>query len=145
MSQTFILGLKMHARAVRASADCFVWTDPKPDGSPPNNWLSIFGGSAWTWNPTRRQYYLHNFLESQPDLNFHNPRVRQEVLSIAKFWLTAASVDSDSTPSTSTITTPSYAVIHRRRPVTRPWLIRAIHMVTRITSMTRTVLRSLSS
>ena len=68
-------------------SDCFVWTDPKPDGSPPNNWLSIFGGSAWTWNPTRRQYYLHNFLESQPDLNFHNPRVRQEVLSIAKFWL----------------------------------------------------------
>ena len=67
--------------------DCFVWADPKPDGSPPNNWLSIFGGSAWTWNSTRKQYYLHNFLKSQPDLNFHNPRVRKEALSIARYWL----------------------------------------------------------
>ena len=43
-------------------SDYFVWADPQPDGSPPNNWLSIFGGSAWAWHPTRRQYYLHNFL-----------------------------------------------------------------------------------
>ena len=68
-------------------SDCFVWADAKPDGSPPNNWLSIFGGSAWAWNSVRCQYYLHNFLVSQPDLNFHDPRVRAEALSIARFWL----------------------------------------------------------
>jgi alpha-glucosidase len=53
-------------------ADWYVWADPKPDGSPPNNWLSIFGGSAWKWDSRRLQYYLHNFLESQPDFNFHH-------------------------------------------------------------------------
>ena len=68
-------------------SDCFVWAEAKPDGTPPNNWLSIFGGSAWTWHSTRRQYYLHNFLRSQPDLNYHNPMVRDEALSIAKHWL----------------------------------------------------------
>ncbi len=70
-----------------AKADWYVWADAKPDGSPPNNWLSIFGGSAWEWNAERMQYYLHNFLKEQPDLNFHNEEVRQEMLDIAKFWL----------------------------------------------------------
>ena len=70
-----------------ARADWYVWADPKPDGSPPNNWLSIFGGAAWQWEPRRQQYYLHNFLPSQPDLNFHNPTVRQHVLEEAEFWL----------------------------------------------------------
>lgn len=68
-------------------ADWYVWADPKPDGSPPNNWLSIFGGSAWAWNSTRRQYYLHNFLTSQPDLNFHNRKVQKAMLDVARFWL----------------------------------------------------------
>ena len=68
-------------------ADWYVWADPKPDGTPPNNWLANFGGPAWTWEPRRRQYYLHNFLPSQPDLNFHNPAVRAEVLDTARFWL----------------------------------------------------------
>jgi alpha-glucosidase len=68
-------------------ADWYVWADPKPDGSPPNNWLSIFGGSAWEWDGERMQYYLHNFLIQQPDLNFHNPDVQDELLSIARFWL----------------------------------------------------------
>ena len=68
-------------------ADWFVWADAKPDGSPPNNWLSIFGGVAWTWEPRRRQYYLHNFLSSQPQLNFHNPQVRQAQLDVLRFWL----------------------------------------------------------
>lgn len=68
-------------------ADWYVWADPKPDGSPPNNWLSIFGGSAWKWDSRRLQYYLHNFLESQPDLNFHNPAVRQANLDNMRFWL----------------------------------------------------------
>ncbi len=68
-------------------ADWFVWADPKPDGTPPNNWLSIFGGSAWTWDSRRAQYYLHNFLASQPDLNFHNPEVRRAQVDNMRFWL----------------------------------------------------------
>lgn len=67
--------------------DWYVWADPKPDGSPPNNWLSVFGGSAWAWDSRRRQYYLHNFLASQPDLNFHNPAVVEQVLEDVEFWL----------------------------------------------------------
>lgn len=68
-------------------ADWFVWADAKADGTPPNNWLSLFGGVAWKWEPRRRQYYLHNFLSSQPDLNFHNPDVRAAQLDNVKFWL----------------------------------------------------------
>ena len=68
-------------------ADWYVWADAKPDGTPPNNWLSIFGGCAWKWDPRRLQYYLHNFLESQPDLNFHNEDVVQALLDVARFWL----------------------------------------------------------
>ena len=67
--------------------DWYVWADPKPDGTPPNNWLSIFGGSAWQWEPRRGQYYLHNFLVSQPDLNYHNPAVSAQMLEEAQFWL----------------------------------------------------------
>ncbi len=68
-------------------ADWYVWADPKPDGTPPNNWLSIFGGSAWQWDARRQQYYLHNFLTSQPDLNFHCPEVQDALLDAARFWL----------------------------------------------------------
>ncbi|WP_350978842.1 alpha-glucosidase family protein [Shewanella sp. AC34-MNA-CIBAN-0136] len=68
-------------------ADWYVWADPKDDGSAPNNWLAIFGGCAWEWEPRRQQYYLHNFLKSQPDLNFHCPQVRQAVLDNVEFWL----------------------------------------------------------
>lgn len=70
-----------------ARHDWYVWADAKPDGSPPNNWLSIFGGSGWSWNTTRCQYYQHNFLNSQPDLNFHNPDVQNAVLDVTRFWL----------------------------------------------------------
>jgi alpha-glucosidase len=70
-----------------AKADWYVWADSKPDGTPPNNWLSIFGGSAWQWDPTRLQYYLHNFLTSQPDLNLHNPQVQEALLAVERFWL----------------------------------------------------------
>ena len=65
----------------------YVWSDARPDGSSPNNWVSVFGGSAWEWREERGQYYLHNFLKSQPDLNFHNPDVQREALDIARFWL----------------------------------------------------------
>ncbi|MFQ5562418.1 MAG: alpha-glucosidase family protein [Parvularculaceae bacterium] len=68
-------------------ADWYVWADARPDGTPPNNWLSLFGGPAWSWDTRRRQYYLHNFLSEQPDLNFHNPSVRDAICDIAKFWL----------------------------------------------------------
>ncbi|WP_266158178.1 alpha-glucosidase [Dyella silvatica] len=68
-------------------ADWYVWVDAQADGTPPNNWLSLFGGSAWRWEPRRKQYYLHNFLSSQPDLNFHHPDVRRAVLDNVKFWL----------------------------------------------------------
>ena len=68
-------------------ADWYVWADAKPDGSPPNNWLAVFGGPAWEWEPRRGQYYLHNFLKEQPDLNFHNPAVIAALLEQAEFWL----------------------------------------------------------
>ncbi len=70
-----------------AKADWYVWADPKPDGSPPSNWQSVFGGPAWTWDARRRQYYLHNFLSSQPQLNVHNPDVQDALLNVARFWL----------------------------------------------------------
>jgi len=68
-------------------ADWYVWADPRPDGTPPNNWLSIFGGGAWQWEPRRSQYYLHNFLAQQPDLNFHNPAVERAAFENVRFWL----------------------------------------------------------
>ena len=68
-------------------ADWYVWADAKADGTPPNNWLSIFGGSAWQWEPRRKQYYLHNFLAAQPDLNFHHEGVADAVLGHLRFWL----------------------------------------------------------
>ncbi len=70
-----------------ARADWYVWADAKPDGTPPNNWLSIFGGSAWQWDTRREQYYLHNFLAEQPDLNFHSPEVQDALLAVTRFWL----------------------------------------------------------
>ncbi|MFK7876691.1 MAG: alpha-amylase family glycosyl hydrolase [Paracoccaceae bacterium] len=68
-------------------ADWYVWADPLPDGSPPTNWHSHFGGPAWEFDPQRGQYYLHNFLASQPDLNFHNPDVVDAILDTCRFWL----------------------------------------------------------
>jgi alpha-glucosidase len=68
-------------------ADWYVWADAKPDGAPPNNWQAMFGGSSWTWDARRRQYYLHNFLIEQPDLNVRNPAVQSALLDVARFWL----------------------------------------------------------
>jgi alpha-glucosidase len=68
-------------------ANWYVWAEPKPDGTAPNNWLSVFGGPAWHWDGRRCQYYLHNFLASQPDLNFHEPAVQDALLDVARFWL----------------------------------------------------------
>lgn len=68
-------------------ADWYVWADAKPDGSPPNNWAAVFGGPAWEWDARRKQYYLHNFLDSQPDVNMHNPAVQDALLDTMRFWL----------------------------------------------------------
>jgi alpha-glucosidase len=67
--------------------DWYVWADPKPDGGPPNNWLSVFGGPAWEWDATTSQYYLHSFLKAQPDLNWRNPEVQAAMFDAARFWL----------------------------------------------------------
>ena len=77
------------SRANRANprADWYVWVDPKPDGTPPNNWQAVFGGPAWTWDARRGQYYLHTFLKEQPQLNVHLAEVRQALLETARFWL----------------------------------------------------------
>lgn len=65
----------------------YVWADPKPDGSLPNNWLSLFGGPAWEWDEKTGQYYLHSFLKEQPDLNWRNPEVKAAMLDAVRFWL----------------------------------------------------------
>ena len=67
--------------------DWYVWRDPKPDGSPPNNWLATFGGPAWTLDEATGQYYLHGFLPQQPDLNWRNPEVKEAMLDALRFWL----------------------------------------------------------
>lgn len=65
----------------------YVWADPKTDGAPPNNWLSVFGGSAWTLDEQTGQYYFHAFLPQQPDLNWRNPAVRAAIHDAMRFWL----------------------------------------------------------
>jgi alpha-glucosidase len=70
-------------------ADWYVWADPRPDGTPPNNWSSVFGGSVWQWESRRRQYYLHHYLRSQPNLNWQNPAVRAAMFEEVRFWLDA--------------------------------------------------------
>lgn len=67
--------------------DWYVWDRPKRDGSPPNNWLAVFGGPAWEWDKTTGQYYLHSFLKEQPDLNWRNPEVKAAMFDVARFWL----------------------------------------------------------
>jgi alpha-glucosidase len=70
-----------------SKANWYVWADSKADGSPPNNWQSVFGGPSWTWDARRGQYYMHNFLKDQPQLNVHNLDVQDALLAVAKFWL----------------------------------------------------------
>ena len=77
------------SRADRSNpkSDWYVWADPRPDGSPPNNWLSVFYGPSWTWDGRRSQYYMHNFLPAQPNLNVNNPSVQEALFDTARFWL----------------------------------------------------------
>jgi alpha-glucosidase len=70
-----------------AKRDWYIWRDPAPGGGPPNNWLSNFGGSAWTLDAATGQYYYHAFLAEQPDLNWRNPAVRAAMYDVLRFWL----------------------------------------------------------
>jgi alpha-glucosidase len=70
-----------------AKRDWYLWADPGPDGSPPNNWLSVFGGPAWTFDEGTGQYYYHAYLPEQPDLNWRNPEVRAAMFDVLRFWL----------------------------------------------------------
>jgi len=67
--------------------DWYIWRDASPDGGPPNNWISAFGGSAWEWDDATGQYYLHTFLREQPDLNWRNPEVEAAMLDVVRFWM----------------------------------------------------------
>ncbi len=78
----------VESRASRSSTrrDFYLWRDPAPEGGPPNNWISDFGGSAWEWDEASSQYYYHAFLKEQPDLNWRNPVVRQAMYDVLHFW-----------------------------------------------------------
>jgi alpha-glucosidase len=80
----------LDSRASRGSEkrDWYIWRDGKPDGSPPNNWISHFGGPAWSFDETTGQWYLHSFLPAQPDLNWRNRQVREAMYDALRFWLT---------------------------------------------------------
>lgn len=67
--------------------DWYIWRDPAPDGGPPNNWRSVFGGSAWEWDEQTGKYYYHAFVSEQPDLNWRHPALRQAMLDNLRFWL----------------------------------------------------------
>lgn len=67
--------------------DWYIWKDANPDGSEPNNWLAMFGGTGWEWDEKTQQYYYHGFLKEQPDLNWRNPEVQQAMLEVMRFWL----------------------------------------------------------
>jgi len=69
------------------SPDFYIWRDPAPDGGPPNNWLSVFGGPAWTLDRERGRYYSHTYLREQPDLDWRNPELREAMLGVLRFWL----------------------------------------------------------
>jgi alpha-glucosidase len=79
----------LDSRSSRASRkrDWYIWRDAAGDGGPPNNWLSVFGGSAWAWDEATWQYYYHAFLKEQPDLNWQNPEVREAMYDVLRFWL----------------------------------------------------------
>jgi alpha-glucosidase len=79
----------VESRSARTSRkrDWYIWRDPAPDSGPPNNWISQFGGPAWTFDPATGQYYLHSFLPQQPDLNWRNADVQDAMFTVLRFWL----------------------------------------------------------
>ncbi len=79
--------LESRSSRTNPKRDWYLWHDAKPDGSLPNNWMSNFGGPGWTWDETTQQFYYHSFLKEQPDLNWHNPQVREAIYAAMRFWL----------------------------------------------------------
>lgn len=79
--------LESRSNKTNPKADWYVWADARDDGTPPNNWLAVFGGAAWSYFPARRQYYFHKFLRQQPKLNLRNPDALKAALDVLKFWL----------------------------------------------------------
>jgi alpha-glucosidase len=79
--------VESRARRDSPKRDWYIWRNPAPDGGPPNNWLSHFGGPAWTFDATTGQYYLHQFVKQQPELNYRNPAVLDAMLDVMRFWL----------------------------------------------------------
>jgi alpha-glucosidase len=79
----------LESRSSRSNSkrDWYIWRDPGPDGGPPNNWLSTFGGSAWEWDAKTQQYYYHAYLAAQPDLNWRHPEVQEAMHDVMRFWL----------------------------------------------------------
>jgi alpha-glucosidase len=79
----------MESRSSRTNSkrNWYIWRDPKPDGSPPNNWGSLFGGPAWTLDEKTGQYYLHQFLKEQPELNWREPEVKEALFDVLRFWM----------------------------------------------------------
>ena len=78
--------LESRSSRTNPKRDWYIWRDPAPDGGPPNNWQSFFGGSAWAWDAATGQYYLHQFLKEQPELNWRNPDLRAAMLAAMRFW-----------------------------------------------------------
>ena len=97
-------------------ADWYVWADPRPDGSPPNNWVSMFGGPAWEWEPRRAQFYLRNFTREQPDLNWWCAACARSSTASCASGSTAASTASASTSARRSSRTARCATTLRRRP-----------------------------
>ena len=79
--------LESRASRENPKRDWYIWKDAAPGGGPPNNWLSVFGGSAWEWDDETEQYYYHAFLKEQPDLNWRNPDLQQAMFDSMRFWL----------------------------------------------------------
>jgi len=79
--------LESRSSSTNPKRDWYIWKDAKTGDGEPNNWLSVFGGSAWEWDETTRQYYYHAFLKEQPDLNWCNPEVQDAMLEVMRFWL----------------------------------------------------------
>jgi alpha-glucosidase len=79
--------LESRSSRVSAKRDWYIWRSAAEDGGPPNNWLSVFGGSAWEWDEASRQYYYHAFLKEQPDVNWQNREVREAMYDVLRFWL----------------------------------------------------------
>src|SRR5262249_41383286 len=79
--------IESRASRTNPKRDWYVWKDAKPDGGPPTNWISFFGGPTWEWDETTRQYYLHLFLKEQPDLNWRDPDVVRAMHDVLRFWM----------------------------------------------------------